>query len=88
MFLMRGPYMTHWTRGEVSVSNQFPRRRAQHDAFAIHCFISCEKAQKQLKTAFACSNTYADTLAWQLNISYIVSQRIKSPLGRKEEFSV
>lgn len=44
--------------------------------------------RKQLKSAFACSNTYADTLAWQLNISYIVSRRIKSPLGGKEEFSV
>lgn len=46
------------------------------------------KHRKQLKSAFSCSNTYADTLAWQLNISYIVSQRIKSPLGGKEEFSV
>lgn len=27
--------------------------------------------RKQLQSAVLCSNTYADSLAWQLNISYI-----------------
>lgn len=58
--------------------------------FAVHCFISFEKHREhreQLKSAALCSNTCADALAWQLNISYIISHRNKSLSGGREGIS-
>lgn len=46
-------------------------KTAQHDV-VYKALFHLDKHRKQLKSAALCSNTCAGSLAWQLNISYML----------------